>query len=92
MESKPPWDEVKRQATLTNRNLNFADAEKVIVGKSLTFPDARQDYGEVRLITVGFLRGRMTVLVWTQRGTQRRIISMRNANEREIIEYQSRLG
>lgn len=91
MKSNLTWDETKRQATLANRGLDFADAGKAIDGKSLSFPDTRRDYGEVRTITVGFLHGRMTVVVWVQRGEERRIISMRKANEREISEYQSRL-
>ncbi len=54
----------------------FADA-------TLTVEDDRQDYGEVRYITIGFLDEAMVVLVWTRRAAARRIISMRKANERE---------
>ncbi len=43
------------------------------------------------MITVGLLRGRMVVLVWTQRGAWRRIISMRKANDREQALYRPRL-
>jgi uncharacterized DUF497 family protein len=32
MNSNSPWDETKRQATLANRGLDFADAGKVIDG------------------------------------------------------------
>jgi uncharacterized DUF497 family protein len=54
--------------------------------------DVRQEYGESRLITVGWLKERMVVLVWTPRGAARRIISMRKANEREQNLYRHRLG
>ena len=63
MKTNLTWDEAKRQATLADRGLDFADAEKTIEGKSLSFPDKRQDYGEARTVTVGFLHGRMTVVV-----------------------------
>lgn len=89
---KLTWDEPRRQRTLTNRGLDFTDANQVIDGTSLTFPDDRRDYGEQRLITVGFLRGRMTLVFWTPRQDTRHIISMRRANEREQKRYQDRLG
>ena len=41
------------------------------------------DYPEDRFISVGLLDTRLVVLVWTQRGEVRRIISMRKANDRE---------
>jgi uncharacterized DUF497 family protein len=35
------------------------------------------------MITAGFLRGRMLIVVWTPRGDHRHVFSMRKANERE---------
>lgn len=86
------WDEEKRQKTLQERRLDFADAGRVIEGTSLTLPDQRKDYGEDRFITVGFLDTRMLVVVHTRRGDETRIISMRKANEREIERYREQLG
>ncbi|MBY0455483.1 MAG: BrnT family toxin [Burkholderiaceae bacterium] len=77
------FDTEKRDKTLTERGLDFARAGEVFLSPSVTLTDERQDYGEPRLNTVGFLDGRMVVLAWTQRGAARRIISMRKANERE---------
>ncbi len=54
--------------------------------------DDRFDYGETRYITIGLLRGRMVVLVWTPRGAARHIISMRKANDREQARFAARLG
>ena len=59
---------------------------------TVTAEDARFDYGEPRLTTVGVLRGRMVIVVWTPRGEVRRIISMRKANEREIARFAQALG
>lgn len=86
------WDEAKRQATIKERGLDFADCVEVFSGPGFEFPDTRKDYPEIRLIRVGFLRGRMVVLVYTPRGDARHIFSMRKANEREIKRYQARLG
>ena len=61
----------------------MARARTVLGGPTLTVEDDRQDYGEVRFITIGFLDDAMVVLVWTPRDDAYRIISMRRANERE---------
>jgi uncharacterized protein len=85
------FDPLKRDKTLTERGLDFADAEKVFNGHQFTLQDERQDYSEPRFITVGKLNARMVVIVWTPRGNTRRIISMRKCNEREQALYKQRL-
>jgi hypothetical protein len=80
----------KRDATLAERGLDMARAAEIFGGATLTVEDDRVDYGETRLITIGFLDSRMVVTVWTQRGTARRIISLRKANEREQKVYAGR--
>lgn len=86
------WDEAKRVRTLMARELDFVDARLVFGGPTLEFIDNRKDYGEQRIICVGFLRGRMVVTIYVQRGAVRRIISMRRANDREQKIYRSRLA
>ncbi|MGF6115960.1 uncharacterized DUF497 family protein [Janthinobacterium lividum] len=86
------FDAVKREKTLRERGLDFARARVVFDGLTITLPDQRQDYGEPRFITAGWLDERLVVLVWTPRGRARRIISMRKANEREIDKYKQSLG
>jgi uncharacterized DUF497 family protein len=51
----------------------------------------RFDYGEERIVTIGLLRGRMVVVIWTPRGEVRHVISMRKANEREQAQYRRHL-
>jgi Uncharacterized protein conserved in bacteria len=86
------FDPEKRRLTLEQRGLDFADADKVFDGPHLTIEDDRIDYGEVRYLTVGMLEQRMVVLVWTPRGQDLRIISMRKANDREQRAYGPRLA
>lgn len=86
------YDNAKRDKTLLERGLDFADAGSVFSGTHFSREDSRQDYGEVRTITVGRLHSRMVVLVWTLRGADRRIISMSKANEREQTLYRGFLG
>ena len=68
----------------------MARADEVFVGSTLTVEDDRPTHGEDRFITIGFLDGRMVILVWTPRSGPHRIISMRKANEREQALYTPR--
>ncbi len=77
------FDPAKREATLLHRQLDFVDAAKVFEGAVFEETDLRPDYGEERTFTVGRLKGRLVVVVWTQRGDTRRIISMRHAHAKE---------
>lgn len=84
---KITFDPDKRAWTLRERALDFADAREVFKGLKFEQADDRRDYGEVRIITVGYLRGRMVVVCWTARGDARHVFSMRKANEREQKKY-----
>jgi len=86
------FDPEKRAWTLAQRGLDFADAGVVFAGATEDAPDERADYGERRMITAGFLLGRMVIVVWTARGDGRHVISMRKANDREQARYRQRLG
>jgi uncharacterized DUF497 family protein len=88
---KITYDPAKRDATLTNRGLDFDHAGAVFEGPHATAPDARRDYGEARNITAGLLAGRLVVVVWTPRDGTRRIISMRYANEREAERWRQQM-
>jgi uncharacterized DUF497 family protein len=88
---KITFDPVKRASTLKDRGLDFADAADVFAGKTLNIPDERRDYGESRIVTVGLLRGRMVIVVWTPRGVARHVFSMRKANDREKARFGKRL-
>jgi uncharacterized DUF497 family protein len=77
------FDPAKRAKTLSDRGLDFADAEAVFAGVTLDVEDRRRDYGEVRMICYGMLAGRMVVVGYTPRGADRHVFSMRKANERE---------
>lgn len=89
---KITFDPAKRDATLASRGRDFADAAEVFAGPTLDAPDERFEYGESRIITVGHLRERMVIVVWTQREDARHIISMRKENEREQARFGQRFG
>jgi hypothetical protein len=85
------FDPAKRDRTLVERGLDFGWAAEVFDDFHLTFPDERVDYGEPRFVSVGRLRDRMLIVVWTPRGEARHVISMRKANGREQRRFQERL-
>jgi hypothetical protein len=89
---KLTWDETKRQRTLEDRDLDFADAQRVFAGRSITVPDDRRAYGEPRFITAGWLDDKFVVLVWTPREDGRRIISMRHGHADEEAYYEEQMG
>jgi uncharacterized protein len=51
-------------------------------------PDTRKDYGELREIGFATVGRRLYCVVFTQRGRQLRIISLRRASNREIACYE----
>lgn len=86
------WDDAKSRSNVAKHGLNFADAAQVLTASCVTFVDSRFDYGELRLISLGPLAGRVVVIAHAPRGNDTtRIISMRKANQREQKIYQKRL-
>ena len=86
------WHEQKRQRTLNQRHLDFAHAEQVFAGPTLTFEDDRKDYGEQRWVTLGLLQATVVVIVHTERADEIHIISMRKAERDEQHLFFSNLG
>ena len=77
------FDSTKRDKTLEERGLDFADAGFVFAGVTVEIEDTRKKYGETRIICYGLLKGRMVVVGYTPRGADRHVFGMRKANERE---------
>lgn len=86
------FDPAKRDRTLAERGLDFADAAQVFSGTTVEVEDTRRDYGERRIICYGLLAGRVVVVGYTLRGPARHVFSMRKANDRETKQLGSLLG
>ena len=65
------------------RGFGFAFAARIFLGRTVQATDDRRDYGEVRIRAIGKVGGDVIVVVYTDRGTVRRIISARLANKQE---------
>jgi uncharacterized DUF497 family protein len=77
------FDPAKRDKTLKESGLDFADAMFVFEGTTVEVDDTRRDYGERRVICYGLLESRLVVIAYTPRGAVRHVFSMRKANDRE---------
>lgn len=86
------FDPAKREETLRERELDFADAASVFAGLTFTRPDERFAYPEPRFQTYGLFDGRLIMVVWAQAEGGRRVISMRKCNEREQQRFGEQLG
>ena len=70
--------------------ISLALAEVLFAGEYASKPDDRFDYGESREIAVGWIGGRLFVCVYVDREEERRIISLRKANRREVRRHETR--
>lgn len=85
---KLEWDKNKRQRTIVERRLDFADLKEFDWHDSLIREDKRKDYGESRFVSMGYLAGRIVVVGWCRRAAAIRIFSLRKANKREVRGYE----
>lgn len=81
------FDPEKDKFNLAKHGVSLALAEILFTGAHVSIADERFDYGEARRIAFGFINGRLFVCVYSDRGLQRRVISLRKANQREVKRY-----
>jgi uncharacterized protein len=81
------WDERKRFINLRKHGIDFLECATVFSGPTDTVVDDRCDYGEIRFVTRGLLRGMVVVVVHTEEGGIVRVISMRKANVYEKEDF-----
>jgi uncharacterized DUF497 family protein len=82
------WDDAKRTINLAKHGLDFADVIKFDFDPALHDVDAREDYGEVREIAIGWCGARLCVVVFVRRGhDETRVISFRKATRPEMKRY-----
>ena len=81
------WDEPKRQANLAKHGVDFALVTEFDWLSAVIRVDDRFDYGEVRLKAEGLIAGRLYAVVYTERGLIKRIINLRKANKREVLQW-----
>ena len=91
------WDEAKNLQNVRKHGYSFEDAPQVFEGVYLELEDEREDYGELRYLVYGLLKGNLksnvVVVCYTPRaGEVYRIISMRKGNKGETNSYYQNAG
>lgn len=77
------WDEAKRIEGLRKHGIDFRNAIELFDSETYTVVDERFDYGEVRLLTLGVVKGRVLAVAHTEEDDLIRIISVRKAEKHE---------
>ena len=85
------FDPDKDEANRGKHGVSLADAVGFEWGSASVWPDTRRDYGEPRMVALGYIGLRIMAVVFVDRPpeqpTERRIISLRKANNREVQRY-----
>jgi uncharacterized DUF497 family protein len=85
------WDENKREVNIAKHSLDFRDGIAMFDGRPVyNYRSVRGEEG--RIVTVGLLVGRFVAVVWTERGSAIRLISMRRARDEEKRAYRALFG
>ena len=83
------WDDAKSDACFARRGFDFVYAIRAFLDDDrIVGRDRRWDYGEDRYRLLGAIEGRVFAVIYTVRGSAIRIISAREANGKEVREYE----
>ena len=81
------FDPAKDAVNKAKHGVSLAVAEAFEWGSAEVWPDTRRNYGEARMVALGYIGLRIMSMVFVDRPpeqpTERRIISLRKANHRE---------
>ena len=81
------FNSIKDAINKEKHGISLGAASDLEWDSSVTWPDVRKDYGEHRMVGIGYIGDRLHVIVFVDRGDERRIISLRMANKREESIY-----
>lgn len=82
------WDENKNRQNQQKHGISFEEAKEIFQGIYFTAIDDRSDYGEIREIGIGTIRGTVIITaIYTDRNGKIRLISARKATPKERKQY-----
>ena len=85
------FDPAKDATNLAKHGFPLMDAKGFEWDAAVVLPDNRRDYGEARMAALGYIGLQIMAVVFVDRPpeqpTERRIISLRKANTREVKRY-----
>ena len=86
------WDQAKRVRDLRIHGMDFVRAGRVFAGPRIEGPDPRRRPGKPRWLALGHVAGMDLLVVFTWRGTTRRIISAWRIGDESKARYQKVLA
>ena len=81
------FDHEKSEENFAKHKVAMADALDFEWETAKVRQDNRKHYAESRFEALGFINGRLHVLVFCLRGSKLRVISLRKANSREVSRF-----
>ena len=81
------YDKGKDTINREKHGISLERASELDWDAALSWPDNRQDYGEERTAALVPLSDRLYFVAFTDRSDERRIITLRKANNREVRRY-----
>lgn len=81
------FDPAKDSSNQRKHGVSLAEAQRFEWQESRLREDTRRDYGERRVIAIGYIGSRLHVIVCVDRKQERHIISLRPARLRELHQY-----
>jgi uncharacterized DUF497 family protein len=85
------WDENKRLANIEKHKFDLINGVCFFDGRPIySYPSPRGE--EKRTVTIGLLSGEFVAVVWTERETGIRLISLRRARDVEKRKYRKIYG
>ena len=81
------FDPRKSERNLRERGFGFEIVAEFDLSSALYNIDSRKEYGEVRIRALGLIEDTLYALVFTMRGSDFRVISLRRANRKERNRY-----
>jgi hypothetical protein len=82
------FDPAKDKSNKEKHGLSLDDAKLLEWDEALSWIDSRRDYGEVRYVSLIPMKRRLYCVIYVDAKVNRRIISLRKANLREIDKYE----
>ncbi len=86
------WDEQKRREIYDERGIDILEAALIFENPVLTKQDNRQDYGEMRLISLGMVDDEAFIVVHTERNGINRLITAWKGGRRERETYKKHIA
>lgn len=84
------WGPAKHARNIRERGFGFDVAAMIFAHETIEIEDTRTDHGETRIQAIGQSDGMVLFVVYTDRGTTRRIISARKADRKERRAWHAR--